>query len=37
MRYWEIVNAIMRAVGSSREDTERFVQKQDACVEHRGG
>jgi hypothetical protein len=32
MQYWETVAQIMRLVGSSREETERFILQQDACV-----
>jgi hypothetical protein len=33
MKYWEIVQTIMRLTGASREATERFICDQEACVE----
>jgi len=30
--YWEYVAKIMILIGSSREETERFIQQQTACI-----
>lgn len=32
MTYWEAVREIMRLTGALREDTERFICAQRACV-----